>query len=186
MKEKKSEMLSWFTRKICWFNQRKAKREKLAAIPQTKWHKACLWLARSVGGIDMLLRDDGTVIVISKSSFTSESLADGVISKSKYGAVRSYLKVSMLVDEESKKFEFKTIDAWSESLAKFIATIVSLTPPDPKLESIERWGVMAFTPSTSVDRLSLKTEVLFPIFKSEEELFMTMTLDGIALDEKNV
>ncbi len=179
-------MLSWFSRKLYWLKQRRKSKQTAHQTPaeQTKWHKACLWLAHSVGGIDMLLRDDGTVIVISKSSCTLESFADSVISKSKYGSVRSYLRVNMLVDEESKKFEFKTIDAWSEDLAKFIATIVSLTPPNPKLDPPERWGVMIFSP-TSVDELPSKTEVLFPTFKSEEELFMTMALDGVAIDEKD-
>lgn len=178
-------MLSWLSRKLYWLKQRRKSKQTAHQTPaeQTKWHKACLWLARSVGGIDMLLRDDGTVIVISKSSCTPESLDDGVISKSKYG-IRSYLRVYMLVDEKSKKFEFKTIDAWSESLAKFIATLIALTPIDPYLDPPKNWGVMTFNHCSS-DVLSLKSEVLFPTFKSEEELFMRMALDGFDVTEKD-
>ena len=89
----------------------------------------------------MLLRGDGTIIVISsKSSCTPESLADGMISRRKYGSIRSYLRVNML-SEDDEKFEFKTIDAWSEDLAKFVATIVSLTVPDLRLEHPKRVGV---------------------------------------------
>ena len=172
-------MLSWLSKNVLWFKRRKPTKMSL-----TKWHKACLWLAQAVGGIDMLLRDDGTVIVISKTSLNPESFADGAISKSKYASIRSHLRVNM-ISEEGKKFKFKTVDAWSEDLAKFIATIVALTPSDLKPDPPERWGVMVFTP-TSVDKLSLKTEVLFPTFKSEEEMFMRMALDGVALDEKDV
>ena len=177
-------MLSLFAKKLCQYTQRSIQRSCNGAN-LSKWHKACLWLAHSVGGIDMLLRGDGTIIVISsKSSCTPESLADGVISRRKYGSLRSYLRVNML-SEDGKKFEFKTIDSWSEDLAKFIATIVSLTALDPRLEYPKSWGVMVFSP-TSDDEPSLKTEVLFPTFKSEEELFMTMALDGVTfLDEKD-
>ena len=174
-------MLSWFARKICWLNQRKAKKEKPTAIPQTKWHKACYWLAHSVGGVDMLLRDDRSIAVVSKASLDPETLDDGVISKSKHGT-RSYLRVYLLVDEESKKFEFKTIDAWSESLAKFIATLIALTPIDPYLDPPENWGIMTFNHASS-DGLTLKSEVLFPTFKSEEELFMRMALDGFDIND---
>ena len=178
-------MLSWFSRKLYWLKQRRKSKQTTHQIPakQTKWHKACLWLAHSVGGLDMLLRDDGTVIVISKSSCTPESLADGVISKSKHG-IRSYLRVDMLADEENEKFRFKTIDAWSESLAKFIATLIALTSIDPYLNPPENWGVMNFN-NTSSDGLTSKSEVLFPAFKSEEELFMRMALDGFDVTEKD-
>lgn len=178
-------MISWFSRKLCWLKQRRKSKQTAhqTHAEQTKWHKACLWLARSVGGIDMLLRNDGTVIVISKPSCIPESLADGVISKSKC-RIRSYLRVCMLADEESKKFEFKTIDAWSESLAKFIATLIALTPIDPHSDPPENWGVMIFNRASS-DGLTLKTEVLFPTFKSEEELFMRMALDGFDATEKD-
>lgn len=178
-------MISWFSRKLYWLKQRRKSKQTAHQTPveQTKWHKACLWLAHSVGGVDMLLRDDGTVIVISKSRCTTESLADGVISKSKHG-IRSYLRVYMLVDEENKKFWFKTIDAWSESLAKFIATLIALTPVDPYLDPPENWGVMIFN-NTSSDGLTSKSEVLFPTFKSEEELFMRMALDGFDFMEKD-
>ena len=130
----------------------------------------------------MLLRNDGTIIVISKSNCTPGSLVDNVISKSKYGTIRSHLRVNM-ISEEGRKFEFKTIDAWSEDLAKFIATIVSLTPPNPKLDPPERWGVMIFSP-TSGDGLPSESEVLFPTFKSEEEMFMRMALDGFDINDE--
>lgn len=175
-------MLSWFARKFYWSKRRSSQR-KQDGIQLSKWHKACLWLARSVGGIDMLLRDDGTVAVISRSSCDPESLGDGVISKSKYGSIRSHLRVNM-ISEEGRKFEFKTIDAWSESLAKFIATLIALTPIDPYLDPPENWGVMTFNHCSS-DVLSLKSEVLFPTFKSEEELFMRMALDGFDVTEKD-
>ena len=177
-------MLSWFAKKLYWSKRRSSQR-KQDGIQLSKWHKACLWLAHSVGGVDMLLRDDGTVVVISRSSCDPESLDDGVISKSKHGSIRSHLRVSMLVDEESRKFKFKTVDAWSESLAKFIATLIALMPVDPHLDPPEHWGVMIFNPVSS-DGLALKSEVRFPTFKSEEELFMRMALDGIVLDEKDV
>ena len=174
-------MLSWFTRKICWFNRRKAEQ---AAIPQTKWHKACYWLAQSVNGIDMLLRDDGTILVISKASCDPETLVDGIVSKSKGGSIRSHLRINTLSDE-GKKFKFKTIESWSESLAKLVVNIISLSKdPDPNFDPVEgRWGVMVFTPANS-DGLNVKTEILFPAFKSEEELFMRMALDGFDINNE--
>ena len=175
-------MFSWIANKLCW-SKKRSRQIKQDGIQLSKWHKACLWLARSVGGIDMILRADGTVVVISKSSCNPGSLANGTVSKSKYGSARSYLRVDM-INEEGRKFEFKTIDAWSEDLAKFIATIISLTQLGPNLDPLERWGIMVYT-LTSVDKLPSKTEVLFPTFKSEEELFMTMALDGVAIDEKD-
>lgn len=184
MKEKKSEMLSWFTRKICWFMQRKAKREKPTAILQTKWHKACHWLAHSVGGVDMLFRGDRSIMVISRASLNPESLSSEVISRSKGGSIRSHLHVNLLSEAEDRQCVFKTIDFWSEELARFVATLISLSKdPDPNFDPSEgRWGVMVFTPANS-DGLSVKTEMLFPSFKSEEELFMRMALDGFDIND---
>ena len=177
-------MLSWFTRKICWFMQRKAKREKSTAIPQTKWHKACFWLAHSVGGVDMLFRGDRSIMVVSRASLNPESLSSEVISRSKGGSIRSHLHVNLLSEAEDRQYVFKTIDFWSEELARFVATLISLSKdPDPNFDPPEgRWGVMVFT-SANGDGLNVKTEILFPAFKSEEELFMRMALDGFDIND---
>lgn len=178
-------MLSWFTRKICWLMQRKAKREKSIAIPQTKWHKACFWLAHSVGGVDMLFRGDRSIMVISRASLNPESLSSEVISRSKGGSIRSHLHVNLLSEAEDRQYVFKTIDFWSEELARFVATLISLSKdPDPNSDPPEgRWGVMVFT-SVNGDGLNVKTEILFPAFKSEEELFMRMALDGFDINDE--
>ena len=180
-------MISWCTRKICWLMQRKAKHEKHTAIPQTKWHKACFWLAHSVGGVDMLFRGDRSIMVVSRASLDPETLSTGMISRSKGGSIRSHLHVNLLSDAEDRQYVFKTIDYWSEELARFVATLISLSKdPDPNFDPPEgRWGVMVFTP-TNGDGLNVKTEILFPVFKSEEELFMRMALDGfdINVDEE--
>jgi len=177
-------MLSWFTRKICWLMQRKAKREKSTAIPQTKWHKACFWLAHSVGGVDMLFRGDRSIMVVSRASLNPESLSSEVISRSKGGSIRSHLHVNLLSEAEDRQYVFKTIDFWSEELARFVATLISLSKdPDPNFDPPEgRWGVMVFT-SANGDGLNVKTEILFPAFKSEEELFMRMALDGFDIND---
>ena len=178
-------MLSWFTRKICWFNRRKAKQEKPTAIPQTKWHKACYWLAHSVGGVDMLFLDDRSIMVVSKASLNPESLSTEVISRSKGGFIRSHLHVNLLSEAEDQQCAFKTIDCWSETLAKFVVNLISLSKdPDPNFDPAEgRWGVMVFTQANS-DGLNVKTEILFPAFKSEEELFMRMALDGFDINNE--
>lgn len=178
-------MLSWFTRKICWLMQRKAKREKYNAIPQTKWHKACFWLAHSVGGVDMLFRGDRSIMVVSRASLDPESLSAGIISRSKGSSIRSHLQVNLLSEAEDRQYVFKTIDYWSEELARFVATLISLSKdPDPNFDPPEgRWGVMVFTPANG-DGLNVKTEILFPVFKSEEELFMRMALDGFDINDE--
>ena len=172
-------MLSWLSRKVLWF-----KRRKPTKMPLTKWHLACFWLAQSVNGIDMLLRDDGTIMVISKASCDPWTLVDGVVSKSKGGSIRSHLRINTL-SNEGEKFKFKTIESWSESLAKLVINIISLSKdPDPNFDPVEgRWGVMVFT-SANDDGLNVKTEILFPAFKSEEELFMRMALDGFDINDE--
>jgi len=170
-------MLSWLSRKVLWF-----KRRKPTKMPLTKWHLACFWLAQLVNGIDMLLRDDGTIRVISKVSCDPKTLVDGVVSKSKGGSIRSHLRINTLSDSV-KKFEFKTIEDWSEDLAKFVATVITLNDIDPNLDPPERWGIVLVSYSDELN-IPIKSEVLFPNFKSEEELFMRMALDGFDINEK--
>ena len=173
-------MLSWFSKKIFQFKKRK---ENLRAL--SKWHKACLWLAHSVGGIDMLLRDDGTILVISKASCDPETLVDGIVSRSNGGTLRRYLRVDML-SKMSKNSELKTIDQWNVDLAKFVVSLISFSEEsDPNLDPPEgKWGVMLST-QVNANGLMSTSEFLFPTFKNEEELFMRMTLDGFDINDKD-
>ncbi len=177
-------MLSWFAKKLYWFNRRSRQR-KQDCIQLSKWHKACFWLAHSVGGVDMLFQADRSIMVVSRASLDPESLSTEVISRSKGGSIRSYLHVNLLSDAEDRQYVFKTIDYWSEELARFVATLISLSKdPDPNFDPPEgRWGVMVFT-QTNGDDLNVKTEILFPTFKSEEELFMRMALDGFDINDE--
>ena len=181
-------MLSWFSRKLYRLKQRRKNKQTAHQIPteQTKWHKACLWLAYSVGGIDMLLRDDGSITVISKSSLDPETMFDCLISRSQSGSIRCHLHVNLLSETECQKSVFKTIECWSESLAEFVVNLISLSgDSDPNSSPPRgRWGIMVPDPADS-DSLTSKSEVLFPAFKSEEELFMRMALDGFDVTEKD-
>lgn len=174
-------MLSWFSRKLCWLKQRLKSKQTThqTSTEQTKWHKACLWLAHSVGGIDMLLRDDGSIKVISKSSLDPETMFDCLISRSQSGSIRCHLHVNLLSETECQKSVFKTIECWSEPLAKFVVNLISLPgDSDPNSSPLRgRWGIMVPAPADG-DGLVVKSEVLFPTFKSEEELLMRMALAG--------
>lgn len=172
-------MLSWF--------RRRSRQRKQDGIQLSRWHKACLWLAWTVGGTDMLLRDDGSIMVISKSSLDPETMFDCLISRSQGGSIRCHLQVNLPSETECQKSVFKTIECWSQPLAEFVVNLISL-PGDPYQSSNPprgRWGIMVPAPVDS-DGLAAKSEVLFPTFKSEEELFMRMALAGFdANNEKD-
>lgn len=178
--EREKMLMKWlrellFKKKRC---QEKSRSSIIEKKPLTKWHKACLWLAHTVGGVDMLLKDDGSILVISKS-------LDGdlvAISKSSGGGPRRYLRVSLLDMHTGSMEQLKTIVEWSPALAEFAARILAFSNHDPNLDPIEDWGVMAFT-KPSPSGLQVKTESKFPTFKSEEELFMRMALDGFDIND---
>ena len=168
-------MLSWLTRKFFRSKRREKEEPKIQVenrvSPLSKWHLACFWLAHTVGGVDMILEEGCSIFVVSKTG----SGHDGhkVVLKTKYGnAVHCHLAVNMDVDKASS-FEFKTIDDWSEDLAKFVASIITLKEFDPRFDPEERWGIIAY------DR-----KILFPCFKNEEELFMRMALDGFVCNDE--
>lgn len=87
------------------------------------------------------------------------------------------------------------IDTWDEQLAKLVVTVIALKPAraahdkmrstvSTKLEEdgLERWGV-GYGIRISEDWNFGKKKKMFPVFKSEEELFLRMSLDGFAIDE---
>ena len=179
-------MLSWFSRNLYWLKQRQKSKQTTHQTPteQSKWHKACLWLAWMVGGIDMLLQDDGSIMVVLKSSLDTHSCA--VSRRSNGGPIRCNLHVNLLSETKYRKCVFTTIECWSESLAEFVVNLISLSgDSDPNSSPPRgRWGIMVPDPADS-DSLTSKSEVLFPAFKSEEELFMRMALDGFDVTEKD-
>ena len=170
-------MLSWF--------RRRSRQRKQDGIQLSRWHKACLWLAWTVGGTDMLLRDDGSIMVISKSSLDPETMFDCLISRSQSGSIRCHLQVNLPSETECQKSVFKTIECWSEPLAKFVVNLISLSgDSDPNSSPPKgRWGIMAPAPADG-DGLAVKSEVLFPTFKSEEELLMRMALAGFDVNNE--
>ena len=172
-------MLSWIARKLLLFKKKmavkKTKNRKSAAVTLSRWHLACQWLARAVDGVDMILEPTGSIFVVSKagSSFNGHV----VVSKATVSGVRCHLAVNMVADRGVEAFEYKAIDGWSEDLAKLVASLIALKEkPEPNLDPPESmWGIWAYG-----------REMLFPHFKSEEEMFMTMALDGVAIDEKDI
>lgn len=178
-------MMAWLSRKLAWLRNRKKKEEeneKLRSL--SKWHQACFWLAKSVGGVDMLLQYDGTVLVVLKKP----DFDTAVISKNLNRPIQCFLRVNMLdehkIDGHSKRFVFKTIDKWSLALAEFVVRVVSLSEVDPHNDPAKFWGIETVVPAGS-SRLQMRDEVRFPTFKTEEELFMWMALDGVEVFENS-
>ena len=165
-------MLSWITRKKFFSSKRREEEPMKNQVSSlSRWHLACQWLVRAVDGVDMILESTGSIFVVSKVG----SGYDGhvVVSKTVIGSrMRCHLAVNMTGIEA---FECKAIDEWSEELAKLVASLIALKEPEPNLDSQESmWGIWAYG-----------REMLFPHFKNEEELFMTMALDGVAIDGKD-